>query len=403
MSSIKYIFIISLSLISYASFSQIITREDSLNAGLVPSNSRSVISGYGEALVSYDLRSKTGVADLRRNVLFFGHKFDDKVSFFSEMEIEHAVVEEGGHGELAMEQLFLKFNLNKKNYLAAGLIIPRIGIVNENHLPTTYNGNDRPFVERFIIPSTWRELGVSLYGTSNRVAGLNYSCGIMNGLNSADFAPGTGIRGGRGEGSKASATNIAATGALLYYTGNWRLQTSAYFGGSAGLPNAEADTLGLQNGTFGTPVQMFELNVQRLSNIYTFKALGAFINIPDAAKINAAYGNGIAQSVLGGYVEFAYNLMHLVKRQDQKQVLVFARYEWLDLDYKTPTGVIRDNTLNRQYIVTGLTYQPTRGVTVKADYVHRITGKPAVTEVDTPATVFYSQNGIVNIGVGYSF
>jgi len=64
------------------------------------------------------------------------------------------------------------FDLNKNNYIIAGLYIPRIGIINENHLPTTYNGNQRHFVEKYIIPSTWREIGVGLYGQSDRYTRL---------------------------------------------------------------------------------------------------------------------------------------------------------------------------------------------------------------------------------------
>jgi hypothetical protein len=74
-----------------------------------------------------------------------------------------------------MEQAFLKFDLTPDIYLNAGLFIPRIGIINENHLPVTYNGNDRPVVETMVIPATWREIGVSINGTVPALPGLNYT------------------------------------------------------------------------------------------------------------------------------------------------------------------------------------------------------------------------------------
>src|SRR4051812_5302073 len=94
---------------------QIFTKEDSLNAGLVRSGQPTVISGYGQAKVQYDLKTKTGVANITRNVLFLGHKFSNKVYFFSEMELENAGISSSGkfQGELSMEQLFLKFNINR--------------------------------------------------------------------------------------------------------------------------------------------------------------------------------------------------------------------------------------------------------------------------------------------------
>ena len=248
------------------SFSQIITKEDSLNAGLMRSNNATVISGYGQAKVEYDQRNKTGEANITRNVLFFGHKFSDKIQFFSEMELEDAKVSGGSPGgEISMEQLFLKFNINHNNYISAGLFIPRLGIINENHLPTTFNGNDRPFVERLVIPSTWRELGICYYGSSQRIQGLNYTLGLVNGLNCSGFEFGSGIREGRYEGSNASASNLAITGALLYYINNFRFQLSGYYGGSNGVNKYTSDSLKLNNGAFGTPVALGECNAQYLS------------------------------------------------------------------------------------------------------------------------------------------
>src|ERR1041385_6536804 len=234
----------SLALLSIFSVSflqaQVITREDSLRSGLVSSDKATLIAGYGEAKVSYDLADKTGEADLTRNVLFVGHKFNTKISLFSEWEIEDAKVEGGEPGgEFALEQLFLKFNINRDVYLNAGLFIPRLGIINENHLPTTFNGVDRPFVETFVIPSTWRELGVGIYGQTPRLPGFNYSFGVFNGLNSEEFGGGMGIREGRFEAKHATATNIALSGAALYYKNDFRFQVSGYYGGSVGLSLVE--------------------------------------------------------------------------------------------------------------------------------------------------------------------
>ena len=58
-----------------------------------------------------------------------------------------------------MEQAFLKFNLNPKQYIVAGFFIPRIGMLNENHLPVNFNGTERPIVEQLVLPATWREFG----------------------------------------------------------------------------------------------------------------------------------------------------------------------------------------------------------------------------------------------------
>jgi len=391
-----------------ASKAQIFTKEDSLNAGLVRSGQPTVISGYGQAKVEYDLRYKTGVVNLTRNVLFLGHKFSNKIYFFSEMELENAGVSSAGkfQGEISMEQLFLKFNINRDVYLTAGLFIPRIGIINENHLPTTFNGNDRTYVETFLIPATWREMGVGLYGNVRRIPGLNYSLALLNGLNSATFKNGTGIGQGRFEGSNATASNIAVTGALLYYLKDFRLQASAYYGGSAGLVSRVADSLKLNSGPFGTPVALVEANIQYHKNGIVFKALATTVQIPDAYAINRAYANNTPSSMFGAYAEVGYNLFKAFNESTTKNFTLFARYEWMDLNQTIPSNGIENGTLRKNFTVVGLTYQPVHGVVVKADYVLRNTGErnPELIVTPFPQTLpYYTSNGFINIGIGYSF
>ena len=395
-------------MIATSAMAQVFTKEDSLHAGLVRSSNATVLSGYGQVKVQYDMRYKTGEANLTRNVLFLGHKFSNRVYFFSEMELENAGVSSAGNfkGELSMEQLFLKFNINRDMYLTAGLFIPRIGIINENHLPTTFNGNDRTFVETFLIPATWRELGVGLYGNVRRIPGLNYSFAVLNGLNSAGFRNGSGIANGRFEGGQASASNIAVTGALLYYYRNWRLQASGYFGGSAGLVKRVADSLQLRSGPFGTPVGLVEANVQYFNNGVSFKALAASAHIPDANRINRAYANNTPAAMVGAYAEAGYNFLKIWSDGTTKNLTLFLRYEWMDLNRQLPSNGIENGTLRKTFVVTGITFQPTQGIAIKLDYVMRQTGERNPELVVTPfpsALPYYTSNGFVNLGFGYSF
>ncbi len=405
----KQIFIlIVLILAVFGGFSQVLTREDSLSAGLIRSNNTTVLSGYGQVKVEYDFRTKTAQANLTRNVLFVGHRFSKSIYFFSEMELEDAKVVGGKpSGEISMEQLFLKFNINRDLYLQAGLFIPRIGLINENHLPTTFNGNDRPYVETFLIPSTWREIGIGLYGNVRSVPGLNYSFAVMNGLNSGDFVNGSGIREGKFEGSNATASNIAVTGSLLYYLKNWRLQTSAYYGGSAGLNKRQADSLQLNSGLFGTPVSLVEANAQYHNNGISFRALISTVAIPDADKINRAYGNTNAPSMMiGYYAELGYDLYRVINPESNKNLTLFARQEFMDLNYRIPSNGIKNGVNRKNFTVVGVTFRPVSGVVVKADYVFRKTDERNDQLVVTPfpqQLPYYTSNGFFNLGFGYSF
>jgi hypothetical protein len=386
---------------------QVITPEDSLNAGLVRSDRTTVISGYGEVKVSYDQQLGTGVANLTRNVLFLGHRFNDRISFFSEMELENARVEGGeAGGEVSMEQLFIKFDLTRDIYLTGGLFIPRLGIINENHLPTTFNGNDRPFVEQFIIPSTWREIGVGLYGRSSRWQGLHWNIGLQNGLDAGAFQHGSGIREGRGEGSHASAANLGLSGSLLYYVGDLRMQASGYYGGAAGLTQREADSLQLDYGLFGTPVRLLEANVQYLGEKLRVKALAAQVDMPDAGRINRAYASNTPERMFGAYAEVGCDLWSWIKPAQKRDLIAFVRCETLDMNAVVPENGIDDPTLRRTYVIAGLTYAPTGGIDVKADYVLRTTGSPNPALNINPyphALPYFTENGFLNLGVAYNF
>ena len=89
----------------------VLTSEDSLNTGVA--KNKTVISGYGSAAYQRDFNIKQSTATLERAVLFVGHQFNNKISVFTELEVENAKVEGGSEGgEIAMEQAYLKFNLN---------------------------------------------------------------------------------------------------------------------------------------------------------------------------------------------------------------------------------------------------------------------------------------------------
>jgi hypothetical protein len=381
------------------------TSEDSLSRNL--SKTSTTIGGYGNAFYQRNSNLGTSRADLERGVLFFGHKFNNQISFFSELEIEDAKVAGGQNGgEVSFEQAYLKFNINANQYIVAGLFIPRIGILNENHLPNTFNGNERNYVETFIIPATWRELGVSLYGSLNSLP-INYTLGIMNGLSSAAFTHGTGLIDGRFEGRNASANNLAVTASLQYYVGDFKTQISGYYGGTIGVSKRKADSLGLNSGTFAAPVALGEADVQYAHNGFSAKALGTIVSIKDAQSINRAYANDTPETEYGAYAEVGYDLLYtLIHHRHPQQLILFVRDEKLDMNSKIPSNGIYDGTLDQNYVVTGLTYLPIRNVALKADVriVHTGAQNPNLIINPNPATVPYQQdNNLINLGMAFSF
>lgn len=406
-SIIKYSIALLVSVLNVSLHGQILTHEDSLSAGLtIKGNSATAISGYGEIAYKNHLYNNTAVAQLQRAVLFIGHRFSKNISFFSEWELENAKVSSSNNsGEFSMEQCFIKFDINRMVYINAGFFTPRIGQINENHLPNTFNGVNRPIVEQMIIPATWREVGIAIYGRSRGLPGLNYSFGVMNGLNAQDFSLAEGIRGGRYEGYMASAKNLAITGALLYYYGGWRLQASSYLGGSIGLDDSTAARIGIQTGTFGTPVFLNEANFQYRHRGFAAKGLISLIQIPDAANINATFANNCPEQMMGYYAELSFDWLYKKYAQD-KQFITFLRYEKVDMNSKIPFNGLENRAFTQDHIIAGITYLPVRGIAIKLDYHNNLTGEfnPAFIVNPSPyLPSWYRKMNTINLGLAYSF
>jgi hypothetical protein len=103
--------------------------------------------------------------DFHRFVLYLSHEFNDWIKFTSELEVEHAFIEGGeDSGEVELEQAYLDFLLHEKFNVRAGVLLMPIGIINQFHEPATFNGVERPFVDKYIIPTTWFDSGLGFFG-----------------------------------------------------------------------------------------------------------------------------------------------------------------------------------------------------------------------------------------------
>ena len=90
---------------------KLITKEDSLHQGVA--QQQTVISGYGSAFYQRDNNAQQATTTLERAVLFVGHQFNDRISFFSELEIENAKVEGGASSLLCYNTLdFNNYTIN---------------------------------------------------------------------------------------------------------------------------------------------------------------------------------------------------------------------------------------------------------------------------------------------------
>ncbi|WP_295998767.1 hypothetical protein [Rugamonas sp.] len=191
-----------------------------------------ILSGYGE--INYNHPTKAAgdtQVDLRRAVIEIEHRFDEKTKMFSEFEWEHGVVSADDKGESEVEQLYIEREFDNGMRSKIGLFLIPAGLLNANHEPTAYYGVERNFVETAIIPSTWREVGVSLSGDT--AGGVTWDTGLTNGFNLSkwDAASTDGRDSPLGaihqEGQQAKARDLSVHAAL-----NWRGIPGLLVGGS---------------------------------------------------------------------------------------------------------------------------------------------------------------------------
>ena len=341
------------------------------------------VAGYMEFHVNKDSGDPFR-PDFHRFVLLFGHSFSDRIKFWSELEVERAFVEGGtDSGEVALEQAYLDFLIKPYFNVRAGMMLTPIGIVNERHEPPSFNGVERPFVETFIIPTTWRELGFGFTGDLGR--GFRYRAYLTSSLDASRFDTESGIAEGRTQGLEASLRNPAKVG-RLEYAGLRRLTlgTSFYSGHS-----------GFNVPGINPRVSIFEFDGRYSFHRVDFRGLFAHTWVSKTAELNRSLqfdfgvNPNIASQMRGYYFEPA---VHVLPRRSAFDATLFARYEKYNTQHRMATGFIPLPQFDRSSWVTGVTFKPHADVALKFDYVFNRNASQVVPAV----------NGI-NLGIGWWF
>ena len=334
--------------------------------GRVPAISGTAIGGYGELTLNAP-KSGPSVVDLRRMVLFIGHNFTEHLRFYSEIEVEHAVASSSDQGEVEIEQAYLDGIIHRHFNLRGGLILMPVGIVNIYHEPPTFNGVDRPDVDTFVIPSTWREPGLGIFG--ELTPGLRYQLYVVNGLNANGFSAEAGIREGHQEAQLANAGDFGAVARLDYEPVLGTDIGVSGYGATSG--NTLRDTVGR------VPVGLFELDVRTRWRGFTARAEGALLLIGQAGALNRALAAGTMEQMAagpvssqsrGGYVEVGYDILRVLARQSGQNLTLFARYDYVDTQARVPDGAVANKELVRHTVTAGTVYRPVPQIGLKLDY-----------------------------------
>lgn len=321
------------------------------------------VGAYGEILYNQP-EGDNGELDVQRLVLLFGYRFDDRTQFVTEIELEHV-------NEVFVEQAFVNYNLANNVNLRGGLMLVPMGIVNEFHEPTTFNGVERPAMDNAIIPTTWREIGIGVNGRFNSL-NLGYQAYLFNGFKSTaldgtavtGFLQGSnGLRGGRQKAIQSTIDSPTISAKVDFYgIPGLRLGLATYLGST----QAEDDVESLEGSEIG--ISMIGVDARYAFQRFTARGQFLYASLSDTQAYNALTGQDLGSALQGFYIEGAYNLLAVEKRQ---KLFAFTRFEKFNTHSQTAGNLEQNPAYDRTDVTTGLTYHIAPGVVVKGDYQFR--------------------------------
>lgn len=384
------------------------------------------IGFYGES--KYRLPEAGADAfDAHRYVLSPSYQINDWLVFNSELELEHGGVDESNNngrnrfnGELELEQFYVDILINDHfNIRSLGIDLVPVGRLNLYHEPTTFYSTERPELYREIIPSTWMEPSVSVFGKITDT--LDYRVFVMAGLedsirtsgSAADpangrlagfAAPGfTAVDGARNARPRmrAADSNKLAYGGRLHYNG------------IQGLDASTSIYMTEVNGALGdTFVGLWDVEAayRVLDTGLELRGDFAYWHIADPQNLLANQNNvlggasltdDIGERMYGWYAEAAYHFWPEAWREGrgkEMDLVPFIRYSSIVTQSEMLPGSTKRNngTANRDFLTFGAAYFLSSHFVVKADYRMNLDDTAAT------ATSGASQD-YFQIGVGMAF
>lgn len=393
--------------------------------------SRLTIGGYGEAVMSRNFYSDNGNRytnpgkykddpshgrfDLPHVSISLGYDFGKGWTMGTEIEFEHGGVgsaieyeadeaiefeqEQEKGGEVELEQFWVQKSFARAFNVRMGHIVVPFGLTNAHHEPLNFFTVYRPEGENTILPSTWHQTGISLWG---RTKHWRYEAQLLAGLDCFHFSRTNWIQGGPHSPFEFEPANRYALSARVdnYSVPGLRLAVSAYYGQAMhnSVPHDmdKGDARDIKGNVY---LGSFDFSYDR----YNWKARGYFDYgyVSNAKEISALVypnvqyvkpyesGNGkyFGSHAMATMIELGYDIFSQIPalRHDGQKLYVFGHYEHYDANIHTPT---KRWTMKNVWSF-GLNYHPLPQVAVKADYSLRA------------LSGLYNDEPSLNIGVVY--
>ena len=412
--------------------------------------SRLSLGGYGEAVMTRNFYSQSfnrykmpenykndkshGRFDLPHVCLNIGYDFGKGWTMGSEIEFEHggtgsaveieaeeageyeAEVEKGG--EVNLEQFWInkEFWKGQLNVKAGEIIVP-VGYSNAYHDPNQFFTCYRPEGEATILPNTWHQVGLSLWG---RIKDWRYEALFLSGLNSESFtAEGFAHYGATSPYEFKVANNFAGVFRIDNYSvKGLRIGLSGYYGytfrNTLRTPGSQYEDV---TGALGIVALDFTLNRWN----WIVRGNVDYAHLSDADKISSynqanwthhKYQDGnphhytnIGSNALAYGIEAGYDVFSQIHKLKEKsgKLFLFGRFE----HYNTmASGTYKSmyKYTKRYRMAFGINYSPIKQITIKGEYSYRFFEKPNNNGLTSDSPLYtqpYNNEPSISLGVTY--
>ena len=374
---------------------------------------RLTVGGYGEVALTRNFYSDNvyryshpsdykndpshGRFDIPHAVIYLGYDFGKGWSMQTEIEFEHtgtgSAVEkeytEAGEweteiekgGEVELEQFWIQKSFAPQFNVRAGHLVVPVGGLNNAHEPLNFFTVYRPEGEYTILPSTWHDTGISLWG---RAGDWRYEALVIAGLDAFMFDRDNFVKYGAGSPYEYKVANNLGFAARIdnYSVKDLRLSLSGFYG-QAMHNSYPHDMWNTRYADIKGHTLIGSFDFAYTGRYLTVRGNADYGHVSDAATIstvkrnlssnNAPYRKTpVGRAACAAGIEAGYDILHLFRglKDKEQKFYLFGRYEYYD-SYMPAADQPDYPFTDRHRIAVGLNWLPIPQIAVKAEYSHR--------------------------------
>ena len=388
------------------------------------------VGGYGEVVFSRNFYSDNPFRyndaanhkndpshnrlDIPHAVIYLSYDFGRGWTFGTEIEFEHGgtgsaeeleadefaeweqETEKGG--EVELEQFWIQKSFSRAVNVRAGHIVVPVGLTNAHHEPLSFFTVYRPEGESTIMPCTWHQTGVSLWG---RYKDFRYEAQFVAGLNADNFTNVGWIKKGHKSPLEFDVANKYGVSLRLdnYTVPGLRIGLSGYYGHSIG--NSYPRNANGVDAEYKGVVAIGAFDFTYKAHNWIVRGQADYGYLGDAEQLKYVYNRlnskspykhsaFVSKNAYAVGIEAGYDVFSQIPqmRADNQKLYIFGRYEAYNPYASNTKGTAYDYTAVKR-MAFGVNYHPVPQIVVKAEYSKRFLKS------------IYNDEPSFNIGVAY--